>query len=143
MSKRTIFCLLLLCSARFVVGQQTPTAPPTTSPTASASPTTTKPLRDLVNQLDQAGLQRVIEQLRSSYVDSSALTNDEINQAAVEGLLSRLGPGAGLQTRTQTEQSAPNRPFKSELLQTQFGYLRLGSFTQTGLQQLDDTLNNF
>ena len=67
-------------------------------------------------QLDQAGLQRVIEQLRSSYVDSSALTNQEINQAAVEGLLSRLGPGASLETKTQTEQPVPNRPFKSELI---------------------------
>ncbi len=143
MSKRTLLCLLLICSDRVGLAQQTPAAIPKPTPTASASPTAAKPLRDLVNQLDQPGLQRVIEQLRSSYVDSSALTNDEINQAAVEGLLSRLGPGAGLQTKTQTEQSAPNRPFKSELIQTQFGYLRLGSFTQNGLPQLDDTLNNF
>ena len=85
----------------------------------------------------------MIEQLRSSYVDSSALTNQEINQAAVEGLLSRLGPGASLQTKTQTAQPAPNRPFKSDLIQTQFGYVRLGSFTQNGLPQLDETLNNF
>src|ERR1700723_2696578 len=137
MSKRTIFCLLLLCSARFVVGQQPPTAPPTTSPTASASPPTAQPVRDLVNQLDQAGLQRVIEQLQSSYVDSGALTNQEINQAAVEGLLSRLGPGASLQTKAQKEKPAPPRPFKSELIQTQFGYLRLGSFSRNGLSQLD------
>jgi hypothetical protein len=143
MSKRTIFCLLLLCSARFVVGQQTPTAPPTTSPTASASPSTAQPVRDLVNQLDQAGLQRVIEQLRSSYVDSGALTNQEINQAAVEGLLSRLGPGATLQTKTQNGQPVPNHPFKSELIENQFGYVRLGSFTRNGLPQLDETLNNF
>ena len=144
MSKRTLLCFLLLCSARIGLG-------PTNADGFSESerrppprvPTTAKPLRDLVNQLDQAGLQRVIEQLRSSYVDSSALTNQEINQAAVEGLLSRLGPGASLQTKTQTEQPAPNRPFKSELIQTQFGYVRLGSFTQNGLPQLDDTLNNF
>ena len=56
-----------------------------------------------MDQLDQTGLQRVIEQLRSNYVDPSALTNQEINQAAVEGLLSRLGPGASLQTKAQTE----------------------------------------
>jgi hypothetical protein len=142
MSKRTIFCLLLLCSARFTAGQQTPTPSPTASPTASASPAT-QPVRDLVNQLDQAGLQRVIEQLRSSYVDSGALTNQEINQAAVEGLLSRLGPGATLQAKTQTGQPVPTHPFKSELIETQFGYVRLGSFTQNGLPQLDETLNNF
>jgi len=143
MSKHTIFCFLLLLCARFVFAQQTPTGSPQLSPTPSGSPATAKPIRDLINQLDQAGLQRVIEQLRSSYVDSSALTNQEINQAAVEGLLSRLGPGASLQTKTQTAQPVPNRPFKSDLIQTQFGYLRLGSFTQNGLPQLDETLNNF
>ena len=115
MSKRTIFCFLLLCSARTVFAQQTPAASPKPIPTATATPAAAAPLRELVDQLDQAGLQRVIEQLRSSYVDSSALTNQEINQAAVEGLLSRLGPGAGLETKPQAKQLAPNRPFKSEV----------------------------
>src|ERR1700747_1280920 len=103
MSKRTSFCLLLLCAARFVFAQQTPAASPNLAPADTLPPATAKPLRDLVNELDQAGLQRVIEQLRSSYIDSSALTNQEINQAAVEGLLLRLGPGARLQTKAQTE----------------------------------------
>jgi hypothetical protein len=141
MSKRTIFCFLLLFSARFVWGQQTSAASP--APTASAAPATAQPLRDLVDQLDQAGLQRVIDQLRSSYVDSSALTNQEINQAAVEGLLSRLVPGAILQTKTQIGKTELNRPFKSDLVENQFGYVRLGSFTRNGLSQLDETLNNF
>src|ERR1700740_2546060 len=139
MSKRTIFCVLVFCFARINFAQPTPT--PSPNPNAAASPAT--PLRDLVNQLDQAGLQRVIEQLRSSYVDSNALTNQEINQAAVEGLLSRLGPGATLQTKAQAEQPLPDRPFRSELIESQFGYVRLGTFTQKGLPQLDETLNNF
>jgi Peptidase family S41 len=143
MSTPTIFCFLVLCAAQLVSGQQTPTVSPNPSPTIAASPDAAKPLRGLVDQLDQAGLQRVIEQLQSSYVDSSALTNQEINQAAVEGLLSRLGPGACLQTKAQKEKPAPPRPFKSELIQTQFGYLRLGSFSRNGLGQLDDTLNGF
>jgi hypothetical protein len=143
MSKRTIFCFLLLSSARFVFAQPTPTVSPKPIPAASAAPAPATPLRDLVDQLDQAGLQRVIEQLRSSYVDSSALTNQEINQAAVEGLLSRLGPGAGLETKPQTKQPTPNRPFKTDIIETQFGYVRLGTFTQNDLPQLDATLNNF
>jgi Peptidase family S41 len=142
MSKRTIICFLLLCSARFIFAQ-TPTASPKPVPTAAATTTPANPLRDLVDQLDQAGLQRVIEQLRSSYVDSSALTNQEINQAAVEGLLSRLGPGAGLEKKPQAKQPAPDRPFRSEIIEAQFGYLRLGTFTQSDLAQLDATLNNF
>jgi Peptidase family S41 len=143
MSKRTIFCFLLLCATRFVFAQQTPAASPKPIPSTTAAPAPALPLRDLVDQLDQAGLQRVIEQLRSSYVDSSALTNQEINQAAVEGLLSRLGPGAGLETKPQTKQPAPNRPFKSDIIESQFGYVRLGTFNQNDLPQLDATLNNF
>jgi Peptidase family S41 len=143
MSKRTIFCFLLLCSARFVFAQQMPAVSPKPVPAATVAPAPATPLRDLVDQLDQAGLQRVIEQLRSSYVDSSALTNQEINQAAVEGLLSRLGPGAGLQTKPQTKQPAPNRPFKSDIIEKQFGYVRLGTFTQNDLPQFDATLTNF
>lgn len=140
MSKRTILCFLIFCSTQFVFAQPTPTASPVPSPIEA---TTAKPLRALVNQLDQAGLQRVIEQLHSSYVDASALTNLEINQAAVEGLLSRLGPGATLQMKDQAEQPVPNCPFKSELIEAQFGYVRLGSFAQKSLPQLDETLNIF
>src|ERR1700688_3274261 len=117
MSTRIRFCFLLLCATRIAVAQQAPTVSPQPAPALSGTPATTKPLRDLVNELDQAGLQRVIEQLRSSYVDSGALTNQEINQAAVEGLVSRLGPGASLQAKAQTEKPAPNRPFKSEFIQ--------------------------
>src|ERR1700730_18414136 len=135
MPKPIILCFLLVCSARFTFAQQASTASPKASPTAASAPATAQPLRDLVNQLDQAGLQRVIEQLRSSFVDSSALTNVEINQAAVEGILSRLGPGATLQTKTQTGQPVPDRPFKSGLIDTQFGYIRLGSLTENGLPQ--------
>lgn len=138
-----IFIFLVFCFARIAFAQTTPTPSSKLNVSASAAASTANPIRDLVNQLDQAGLQRVIEQLRSSYVDSNALTNQEINQAAVEGLLSRLGPGAILQTKTQAEQPVPDRPFKSELIESQFGYIRLGSFTQKGLSQLDETLNNF
>ena len=95
-----------------------------------------------MNQLDQDGLQEVIEQLRSNYVDPSALTNQEINQAAVEGLVSRLGPGATLQTKAQVERPVRNNPLKSDLIEKQFGYLRLGTLTQQNLAQLDDTLNS-
>lgn len=145
MSTPAIFYFLLLCSAGFAFAQQAPTASPqpTPAPATATAPAPANPLRALVDQLDQAGLQRVIEQLRSSYVDSSALTNQEINQAAVEGLLSRLGPGASLETKPLTEQPAPNRPFKSDIIQTQFGYVRLGTFGQNDLPQLDATLNNF
>ncbi|HKM57308.1 MAG TPA: hypothetical protein VJX28_01095, partial [Chthoniobacterales bacterium] len=100
-------------------------------------------IRDLVNGLDQGGLQQIIDQLRSTYIDSNALSTQEINQAAVEGLLARLGPGAVLETKARAEQPAPARPFRSDLIESQFGYIRLGSITESGLSQLDATLNAF
>ena len=142
MTARIICCLLVLCSAWFAFAQQPPETSSTPSPAVPAARATPKPLRDLVNQLDQTGLQEVIEQLRSNYVDPSALTNQEINQAAVEGLLSRLGPGATIQSRAQAEQPAPNHPLKSDLIEKQFGYVRAGTLTQQSLAQLDDTLKD-
>jgi hypothetical protein len=126
----------------------TPSAPVVTPPagTGVASATSTRSensVRDLVNQLDQSGLQRVIEQLRSAYVDPNALTTQEINQAAVEGLLLRLGPGAILQRKADVTQAIPARPFETDLIESEFGYVRLGSFNEGLLPQLDQALNSF
>jgi hypothetical protein len=143
MTARIICCLLVLCSPKFAFAQQSPATSPTPIGSLPATGGTPKPLRDLVNQLDQTGLQEIIEELRSNYLDPSALTNQEINQAAVEGLMSRLGPGATIQTRWQAEQPALNYPFRSDLIEKQFGYVRLGTFTRQNLPQLDDALHDF
>jgi len=126
----------------------TPSAPVVTPPAGAgvASTTSTRSgnsVRDLVNQLDQSGLQRVIEQLRSAYVDPNALTTQEINQAAVEGLLLRLGPGALLQRKADLMEAIPARPFETDLIESEFGYVRLGSFNERLLPQLDQALNSF
>jgi hypothetical protein len=165
MHKINSFILSIICSvycAQVDFAQPTPTAsptpaaaptvtplagagtpPPTTGPLSAMSSRSGNPLRDLVNQLDQSGLQRVIEQLRSTYVDPNALTTQEINQAAVEGLLLRLGPGAQLQKKADVAQPIPTRPFQSNLIESQFGYVRFGSFNERLLPQLDQTLSNF
>jgi len=142
MTVRIICCLLVLCCAWFAFAQQPPEPSSTPIPAVQATAATPKTVRDLVNQLGQTGLEEVIEKLRSNYVDPSALTNQEINQAAVEGLLSRLGPGATIQTKAQAEQPARNYPLKSDLIERRFGYVRLGTITQQSLAPLDDALND-
>jgi Peptidase family S41 len=143
MRVRSYLCIFALCGTNFAFPQQpattaTPGEPARWAPSdGGLVPHST---RDLVNGLDQNGLQQVIEQLRSNYVDPKALTNQEINEATVEGLISKLGPGATIETRAELEKSLPNRPFKSDLIQKQFGYLRLGSFAVQNLGQLDDAL---
>jgi hypothetical protein len=138
-------CVLVLCGANLAFAQQ-PTANPALAgvvrPAISDSGAAPLSTRDLVNRLNQSGLQQVIEQLRSNYVDPNALTNQEINEATVEGLISKLGPGVTISTKAETEKISPNRPFKSDLIQKQFGYVRLGSFAAQNLTQLDDALTD-
>jgi hypothetical protein len=152
--KNIFIWFVALGSVQCADAQQAPANSPSASPTPSATlapslgtPTTPNvqpnSVRELLERIDQGGLQKIIDQLRSTYVDANALSNQEISQAAVEGLLSRIGPGAILQTKAQTELPAPVRPFKSDLIESQFGYIRLGSIAESGLQQLDATLSSF
>jgi len=160
MYKHIFIWALVLGCAQSASAQPTPATSPSASPSPTASatapatpaPSPSRPtaannqpnsVGDLLDRLDQGGLQQIIDKLRSDYVDSNALSTQEINQAAVEGLLARLGPGAILQTKAQFDQPAPVRPFKSDLIESQFGYIRLGSLTESGLSQLDATLNSF
>jgi C-terminal processing protease CtpA/Prc len=145
MSTRSYLCLFVLCEANFAFAEQpavTATPADTARPAISDAGAMPPATRDLVNRLNQNGLQQVIEQLRSNYVDPNALTNQEINEATVEGLISRLGPGATIETKAEAEKVSPNRPFKSDLIQKQFGYVRLGSFAMQNLAQLDDALSD-
>lgn len=143
MNRRIYLSLFVLCGANFAFAQQpadSPSPAVTVRPVISESGTTPLSTRDLVNRLNQSGLQQVIEQLRLNYVDANALTNQEINEATVEGLISKLGPGVSIETKAQTEKVPPNRPFKTDLIEKQFGYVRLGSFEAQNLAQLDDAL---
>ncbi|MBV9673437.1 MAG: hypothetical protein JO076_11525 [Verrucomicrobia bacterium] len=98
-------------------------------------------LQDLLGKLDQAGLQDIIQKLKSDYLNPNAISNQEINEATVEALLARLGPGATISEDIPV--SAPIRPFKTEILQNQFGYVRLGTFSQQDLSLLDKALTEF
>ncbi len=158
MYKHISIWFLILGAAQLTKGQQspvpTPSVSPIASPTAVATPTpspSTTPnanvasnsVLELLGHLDQSGLQQIIDKLRSKYVDANALSTQELNEAAVVGLLARIGPGAMLETKAQAEQPAAVRPFKSDLIESQFGYIRLGSIAESGLPQLDATINGF
>jgi C-terminal processing protease CtpA/Prc len=142
---RSYLCLFALCGTNLAFAQQ-PAADATPANTARSVISSSEGLqhstRDLVNGLNQSGLQQVIEQLRSNYVDANALTNQEINQATVVGLISKLGPGATIETKAESEKASPSRPFKTDLIQKQFGYVRLGSLAAQNLAQLDDALTD-
>jgi hypothetical protein len=145
MSMRSHLCIFILCTTHFAFGQlPASNAPPkiTEQSATNDGEAKSRSTRDLVGHLNQTGLQQVIEQLRSKYVNSNALTNQEINEATVEGLISKLGPGVIIETKADSEKVLPSRPFKSDLIEKQFGYVRLGSFAARDLAQLDDALTD-
>jgi hypothetical protein len=125
----------------------TPLTSASTSPAKpSQSPAETafqSPLSSLVDQLDKSELQELIQQLRSNYVDQRALTSEEISQATVQGLLTRLGPGAMLQTRAEAEKPPAIRPFKIEVIGNHFGYIRFGTLSKDTVSRLDSALTDF
>jgi hypothetical protein len=101
------------------------------------------PTKSLVDQLGPTQYQEVLSQLRSNYVDPTAVNTQALDQAAMIELLSKLGPGVRLRLRSELEKPTTARPFRSEILNDHFGYIRCGTLNQNTLVKLDDALGTF
>jgi Peptidase family S41 len=95
----------------------------------------------LIDTLPPDQLKQVLEELRANYIDPKALTSDEVNSAAVKGLLTSLGPGLRVQSKAEFERAKPVRPFRYDVLQNQFGYIRMGTLKDTSAKELDNALS--
>jgi hypothetical protein len=115
---------------------ETPSPTPAASPASSVSPGSSS----LIDQLDVNQLKEILDKLRADYVDSGALTNDALNEAAIKGLLAKLGPGVRVQTRSEFARAIPVRPFRYDVVSNRFGYIRLGTLKDNTLTQLDNAL---
>src|SRR5580700_1443202 len=113
---------------------------PSPSPAASAASSVQPGSSHLIDQLDVNQLKLILDALRTNYVDARALTNDELDQAAIKGLLAKLGPGVRLQTRSEFERAKPVRPFRYDVVSNRFSYIRLGTLKENSLSQLDNAL---
>lgn len=113
---------------------------PSPSPAASAASSVQPGSSHLIDQLDVSQLKEILDRLRENYVDSRALTNDELNQAAIKGLLAKLGPGVRVQTRSEFERAIQVRPFRYDVVANRFSYIRLGTLKDNTLTQLDNAL---
>ena len=123
-----------LTSAALAV--ETPSPTPAASPASSAQSGSSR----LIDQLDVNQLKEILDKLRTNYVDSRALTNDELNQAAIKLLLAKLGPGVRVQTQSEFARAIPVRPFRYEVVSNRFSYIRLGTLKDNTLTQLDNAL---
>ena len=99
---------------------------------------------DRIDTLSQDALQEAFRVLQRDYIRQEALSYDELNKAALDGLLRRLAFGAQL-VSTSNSESANDPPvsFFSDLVTPKIGYVRLATFQPGELKQFDDALNGF
>ena len=95
-----------------------------------------------VDAISQAGIQSAFQILQKEYIRKDDLTFDELNRSALQGLLSRLNFGAELEANVPPA-PAPPGGLHSELLLPDVAYLRLDSYSESEVTQVELTLKQF
>jgi len=139
---RLILIWIALSGGLVSLRAQSPAPSPTSGTTLERVPAIS-PTKSLVDQLGPTQYQEILSRLRSNYVDPTAVNTQALDQAAMVELLSKLGPGVRLRLRSELEKPTTTRPFRSEILNEHFGYIRCGSLNQNTLVKLDDALGTF
>jgi len=124
---------VLMASIASGISAQTPT--PSAGPSVSVEPRVT------VDSLGPAEMEETIRTLKSNFVDPTALKDQEIDRATLQGLLTRLHGGVMLLPGKTT--NAETAPFYSEVLENHIGYVRIGSLSSDNLGALDKALTDF
>lgn len=97
-----------------------------------------------IDTLSQNALQEAFGILKRDYIRPEALSYDELNKAAFEGLLRRLAFGAKLVDRSASEEVEEQRlEFFSELISPEVGYIRFANFRKEEVSRLDEALIAF
>lgn len=119
----------------------------TASPTATPEKTAVSPsasstsAQTLIDSLAPADIDEAVRALKSNFIDPSALKDQEITRATLQGLLARLHGGVVLLAGKAAGETAA--PFYSDILLNHVGYVRLGSLTKENVAELDKALANF
>jgi hypothetical protein len=107
-----------------------------------AAPVKPPTLRETVNSLTDPDLKEFLKLLRENYIKPEVLTDAELSRATIQGVIERLSPGVSIRPAPAAG-SEEASPFKSEIIETTIGYLRLGSLLPANLTQLDAALQEF
>jgi len=107
--------------------------------------------RATVDELNQPALQEAFRVLKQHYIRPEAFSYEEINRAALDGLLRRLSYGAELvfpDSNSESEDQAKeekNDPldFYADLINADIAYIRFASYTAPELPRLDEALQRF
>ena len=100
-------------------------------------------LRETVNSLDDAQVQKAIESLQANFLSPAALDDNSKQKAMLEGLIRRLSPGAAIIAADKAKSRPEPVPFLAEILDDRAGYLRPGKLDAATLSQLDVSLASF
>lgn len=100
-------------------------------------------LRETVNSLDGAQIQKAVDALQANYLSPSALDESSKQKALLEGLIRRLSPGAAIISTDAAKPGPAAVPFLAEILDDRAGYIRPGKLDADSLSQLDVALANF
>ena len=93
--------------------------------------------------ISQAGIQTAFRILQKEYIRSGDLTFDELNRAALAGLLERLDFGAELIPRKLESVPEAQQGVRSELIPPQIAYLRPQAFTERETKEVEQQLAKF
>jgi C-terminal processing protease CtpA/Prc len=96
---------------------------------------------DRLQSLDAGQIQQAISAIRERHVEGAKIDDSAMQRATLQGLLESLEPGADLiGDKAPAEKVSP---FRSEILEGDIGYVRLGSLQTENLAQLDAALQEF
>ena len=110
---------------------------------AAAEPSPAPSLREMINSLEPAQIQKAVETLQSNFLSPGSLDEPSKQRALLEGLIRRLAPGASIAAPSEPHPAVEPYPFFAELLDGRAGYLRPGLLDPDTLSQMDAALAGF
>ncbi|MFK5922931.1 MAG: S41 family peptidase [Verrucomicrobiota bacterium] len=115
------------------------------SPEAAAkkSSKTNAKVKNIIDQMPQNSLQEAFRHLQKDYIKKETLTYEELNRAALQGLLERLDFGATL--LTQSSRAERNSPFHflAQEITREAAYIRPGNYSIPEVAKLDQAIKTF
>jgi len=93
--------------------------------------------------LSQSAIQSAFQILRSEYIRSSELTFEELNRAALQGLLQRLELGAELVSKLESQRPAATSGVLAERLTPEIAYMRPLTYAEGEPTVLESRLREF
>ena len=117
----------------------TPAVAPKTSPPVKAAASATPAPATGIDALSLEQVQQALTLIKSHYLKPAALAEPELARATLQGIIDRLEPGVALESRAKAAREPS--PFRSEILNGNIGYVRLGDLGNAG--SLPGALDSF